>query len=186
MSDRPLSIHGDDVLRDQGDVLRDAALDRRMSYLKALEEIDAEIAEIQMEMGQKIAAARVRRGPIVEALSHLDALLRIEGWIRPEDDILQIPHSSSRSGKEPIDAAHDILDSEGKPIHYRELTKRLEDQGTYLSGKDPAATLLSRMSRDRRFRRGTERGTYGLASWRMRRGSGRGSRARRSSSRRGR
>ena len=94
-----------DAIEGRPEVLRGAALLRRKAYLQALDEIETEIAEIQEELDRKIPEAQMRRGPIVEVLSHLDAPVDVEGWLQPGDDILRAPHSPSGSGKTPKDAA---------------------------------------------------------------------------------
>jgi hypothetical protein len=48
--------------------------------------------------------------------------------------------------------------------HYRELYKIFVSKGIPISGKDPAANLLTHISRDDRFVR-VAPGTYGLKEW---------------------
>lgn len=61
---------------------------------------------------------------------------------------------------------YDYLSSQGnkKSIHYNELTQNLMSKGVLIPGKNPAANLLSHISRDERFVR-TGPGTYGLKEW---------------------
>ena len=153
---------------DQHEVLRKVLLDRRRDHIETLEKIDAEITQLQTELSRRIEDARIRRQPIDEALNHLEALLQIEGWSESEEGKVHYAQVPGGNGKIPIEAAYDLLSTVGKPLHYRELAQEISKSGVYLAGKDPAATLLSKMSRDARFRRAPERGNYGLASWRMR------------------
>lgn len=159
----------DGSVSDQPGPLRDVLLDRRRELLKTLSKIDADVSEIQAELSKRIDEGRVRRQPIEEALGHLTALLRIEGWVESGEGNVSHLQVHSGNGKTPAEAAHDLLSTLGKPLHYRLLALKLSESGVYLAGKDPAATLLSQMSRDERFKRSPERGVYGLASWRMRR-----------------
>lgn len=161
--------HNDGNPADQPDALKSMLLSRRTEIVQALGTIDAEISEVQKELSRRLDEARAKRQPLEDALGHLDAILRIEGWVATGQGNTHQPLLATGNGQAPTDAAIDLLTALGKPIHYRELAQRLSTSGTYLAGKDPAATLLSQMSRDERFRRASERGVYGLASWRMRR-----------------
>ena len=51
-----------------------------------------------------------------------------------------------------------------EPIHYRRLADLIIADGKLIPGQDPAANLISHLSRDTRFVR-VGRGTYGLAEW---------------------
>ncbi len=176
------SIHADASVSNQRDALKEMLLERRREHVEALESLDAEISEIQTELRRRIDDAQSRRQPIEEALTHLDALLQIEGWKDSEEGDVHQSQTPSGDGKASIEAAYDLLSTLGNPLHYRELALRLTHDGVYLAGKDPAATLLSKMSRDDRFRRAPERGVYGLASWRMRKRSSRKRKVKRSRS----
>lgn len=65
---------------------------------------------------------------------------------------------ASRS-KEIADAAQKVLEAEGGPLHYRELTNRLLHAGVSIGGSDPNAGLIGALVRDGRFYR-PKRGTY--------------------------
>ena len=162
--------------------LLEALVAKRGKLVHALDALDAEIAEAQQELSRRLGEARDRREPLEEALSHLDALLRIEGWVPPDQK--STPTSYSGNSVAPIQAAYDLLSKLGKPLHYRELAQKLTDNGVHVTGKDPAATLLSQMSRDARFRRAPERGVYGLVSWKMRRKATKKVKSRRKSAKR--
>ena len=184
MSDTgPSPYRGEDMSR-RHEVLREVLLNRHREHVETLDKIDAEISEIQTQLSRRVDDARNRRQTIEEALSHLDAFLQFEGWTEPGDKNARHPQVTAGNGKVPIEAAYELLSVLEKPIHYRELAQRLSESGVYLAGKDPAASLLSKMSRDDRFRRGPERGIYGLASWRMRKSPGRKRVSKRSKTRR--
>ena len=167
MTDTKPTLNEEQSVSDQPEVLRQVLLTRRRIHVEALERIDAEIDAIRTELNQRIDNARIQRKPIEDALGHLDALIRIEGWTDFKGDDVHHTQALGGNGKTPIEAAYDLLSTLGKPLHYRELALQLSDRGVYLAGKDTAATLLSKMSRDDRFRRAPQRGTYGLASWQM-------------------
>jgi hypothetical protein len=99
-----------------------------------------------------------------------------ESQLRNINDLLAIEDGSTSgppSAAEPVasrsqkflDAAYDVLDQSGQPIHYRSLAARLGEEGVHVPGQDPAANLLAHMSRDPRFGRAGARGMYGLSTW---------------------
>jgi hypothetical protein len=146
-----------------------ALLTKRTQLIDALQQIDKETREIQQKLGRRLEELRNRRRPLEEAMAHLEALLKIEGWVGIGDEGNSLaPQDPGQNSKLPLEAAHDLLSKSGKPIHYRELATKLLAYGVPISGQDPAATLLSKMNRDSRFKR-YGRGVYGLASWKIRR-----------------
>jgi len=146
----------------------EALLIKRKQLLQAIGRVDSEVKETQQELGQKLEELKSRRQPLEEALFHLEAFLKIEGWMRSGDEDNSLVAQVSASSKVPIEAARDVLEELGKPTHYRELATKVLASGIFISGQDPAATLLSKMSRDSRFKR-YGRGLYGLTSWNLRR-----------------
>jgi hypothetical protein len=66
------------------------------------------------------------------------------------------------------DAVLNLLEERRQPMHYKEIAAKLQEGNTYIPGKNPAATLLSRMNRDSRFKRTKKRGTYTLSTWQVR------------------
>jgi len=73
---------------------------------------------------------------------------------------------------EMLAAVENLLQAHGEPLHYREITQRLLDQGLWQTqGKTPAATVNSRLAvdikdngSDSRFQR-TKPGVYALRAW---------------------
>jgi hypothetical protein len=51
----------------------------------------------------------------------------------------------------------------GGPRHYREIAKQMDSDGFVLTGKDPAANMLSLIYKDPRIAKGPKEGFYGLA-----------------------
>lgn len=61
------------------------------------------------------------------------------------------------------EAAIEIFEKEGKPLHYKELTKMLLGECN-LSGKTPHESVRSKIGMDYRFKRVAE-GVYALSEW---------------------
>ena len=72
------------------------------------------------------------------------------------------PRRSTRDAPSFLDVAGEILADEGVPLHYEQLYQRIVSRDIRVSGANPAANLLTHMSRDSRFVR-VGRGTYGIA-----------------------
>jgi len=139
-------------------------------FVKALRErrqlLVAELEELRGELTDLTARIGVREGQ----LRNLDELLALEA-AGPESvsPITAAPVAPSASAQDRVGAPFlaataEILAAKAEPIHYRDLAGLLASKGVYVPGRDPAANLLSHMSRDSRFRR-FERGTYGLQHW---------------------
>jgi len=71
-----------------------------------------------------------------------------------------------------LDAAEMALAAEGEPLHYREITRRVLDQGLWQTeGKTPIATMSARLSTDVKHHSASTRfercgpGIYGLRVW---------------------
>jgi hypothetical protein len=113
------------------------------------------------------------RGQVAELAARISTR---ENQLRNLDDLLAIEAPSSGSDEKDVaatvvatghflDRAHAALAAAGQPLHYRVLTQRVVDAGGYVPGKDPAANLLTQMTRDPRFARANGRGVYALADW---------------------
>jgi hypothetical protein len=91
---------------------------------------------------------------------HIIRLLEIEGVALEDSKIADFINKSYS------DLAFDLLATMDKrePQHYREIYKAFVSKGIPISGKDPAANLLTHISRDERFVR-VAPGTYGLKEW---------------------
>lgn len=143
---------------------------KRAGLTQELKELDAAISRLQEEYSTRLGQLQARKRPLEDALYHVEALLRLEG---------QEVETSARTGggvampaavaaASVTDAVVSLLEELHRPMHYKDIAARLQAGGTYVPGRDPAATLLSRMSRDTRFKRIKKRGTYGLSTWRAR------------------
>ena len=92
-------------------------------------------------------------------LANVEALLEAEGWMDSKDRPQILGRYSSVA-----DNAYAILKEHGKPVYYKDLVLQMKECGVTIPGTDPAANLLTHMSRDERFDR-TARGTYALREW---------------------
>ena len=121
-----------------------------------LQEVTSEINELQEKVRGLYADISIRQEQAQSSLQ----LLQFEGHkVEGVDteDVGQLNLS---------DLVFVYLEDLGKekPVHYRELANELLSRGTVITGKDPAANLLSHINRDERFVR-TAPGTYGLEKW---------------------
>ncbi len=156
----------------QQDVRR-ALLWRRAELTRGLKGLDGVIHDLQVEYSRRLEELRAQKYPLEDALHHVDALLRYEGHhIRPlptAGDRCAPPVVPLRTSGSVTDMAVDLLEQRDEPMHFRDMAAVLQGEGVYIPGKDPAATLLSRMSRDSRFKRTKRRGVYALSIWPARR-----------------
>lgn len=149
-----------------------------------------ELEGLRSELGQLTTRLAIREGQ----LKNLDELLALEDERVNEQGhqatpmATPTPPSPAAANGNPgapfLAAVAEVLDVKGSPIHYKDIALILSTKGVYVPGRDPAANLLSHMSRDSRFRR-FDRGTYGLQHWNAAAvGSGGRTRARRRRTRR--
>ena len=132
----------------------------RSAYIDALqrrlEELNGAIGSEQVKARQLLEAIASKE----EQVTHITQLLAAEG--------VRVGDASSGEGRKKSvpEMAYEILADrpEQKAIHYRDLADLIMAEGEFIPGRNPAANLISHLSRDERFVR-TGRGTYGLASW---------------------
>lgn len=70
-----------------------------------------------------------------------------------------VSHSASL-----LEAVYYILKEAGKPLHYKEIYRRLRSQLVHIAGSASLSNLVVRLNRDARFIK-TDRGIYGLTEW---------------------
>ena len=120
---------------------------------------EAELAEIR---GRRAELERIERTS-TEKVAHLRALVDLEGsateGAEPDESR---PTAVTVSDMRVQDLAAEILGERG-PLHYQELWDEVARRGGVLLSGNPAAVLLTRISRDDRFRRSKPRGVYDLA-----------------------
>lgn len=126
------------------------------SIRELLDKAQAELISVEQQKAALERAERLGRAKI----QHLQALLDLEqAPDAPRESSETPPKEKSRI--EDIAAA--VLFDSG-PLHYRELYAECARRGYVLSGANPAAALLTRISRDSRFRRSRKRGHYRIAT----------------------
>jgi hypothetical protein len=120
----------------------------------------------------ELAEQRARCDALIKCLTeeagHLRALLSVYGEsTTPADHPLEVDRTASLA-----DRVVELLKSEARPMHYREIEAALRARGTYTgAGKDPANALLAQFFSDIRLYR-TARGTYALAEGQERKSVG--------------
>ena len=150
--------------------IKDTLLLRRESFIAALKELDTSISRVQEEYSTKLDQLQVKKKQLGEALHHIEALLRFEGHY--VNDSQYADNKSNEGGiavgTSVTDAAFLLLEEVHQPLHYKEIAAKLLDRSVFIPGKNPEATLLSRINRDSRFKRAKKRGVYALSAWRIR------------------
>ena len=121
-----------------------ALVAKRASVWSELEELRARFRTLGDEISLKEAQLR-----------NLDDLLAVES----HDATADVP--AAPAGRTFVEVAYEIISAADGGIHYQELLRELVERGVLVPGKDPAANLITHLSRDVRFVR-TGRGTYGL------------------------
>jgi hypothetical protein len=145
--------------------LKSALMTRRGVLQGEMNRIDVDVSRLQEEYSVKLGQLQTQRKQIEEVIQHVDALLKIEGGVYEP-----VTLASGRVGEPtvaPSDMALGILEEHGKPMHYKDIAAEIKKRGNILIGKDPAATLLTKLIRDDRFKR-VKRGTYALSTWKVR------------------
>lgn len=141
-------------------------MNRRETLIRDIEGLNNSIEKVRLEYTAHVEKLHNEKKTLEDALLHIEALLKFEGYCpnegRANSGIAKLQQSSI------TDAAYELLIDLHKPMHYREITLKLQEKGFSILGKDPAAILLSRMNRDKRFKRTEKRGVYALSTWRIR------------------
>jgi hypothetical protein len=138
------------------------------TLLEELRELDAMVSLMQKEYSAKLRQLETRRRPLEDALHHVEALLRFEGHCLGNGELADGRIDTVLTTETSItDAAFSLLEESHQPLHYKDIADTLADRGIYIPGKNPSATLLSRISRDGRFKRAVKRGFYALSTWRI-------------------
>jgi hypothetical protein len=132
----------------------------KQNYIEALNwrlaTIREELATLRQQIQEAFSEIEVKQ----KQASYLAELLSAEGVQLDDQDLVDLVQVQI------ADKAYQYLDQQdGKtPFHYKDLANNLMAQGVLISGKDPAANLLSHISRDDRFVR-VAPGTYALKKW---------------------
>lgn len=109
-------------------------------------ELDEQIHVLSREVGYINGLLEIHRGA--------------SNAVDPAPTQTPVPTRQPLSPAELADAVVELIQEEGKPLHYRKIAEILEDKGLYEPrGKDPANTLLARYYNDSRLYR-PQRGYY--------------------------
>lgn len=118
--------------------------------------IQDEISQLQINVKDSLEKVEEQQ----KAAEHIVRLLEIEGVDIGNSQIADFINKSYS------DLAYELLQNSDlkEPQHYRDIYNAFLSKGIPVSGKDPAANLLTHISRDERFVR-VAPGTYGLKEW---------------------
>ena len=149
--------------------VKEVLLWKKVDLLKNLREIDTIISEAQQNYSLRMEQLQDQKKPLEYALYHVEALLRFEGDYT--NNGLNITYNSATPATiartSITDAAFNLLEELHQPMHYKDIAAKLQKRNIYIPGKNPAATLLSRISRDDRLKRTQTRGVYALSTWQV-------------------
>jgi hypothetical protein len=134
-----------------------------------LQQLEARARQMESELATNHERLRDLQNDIRASQSALDALTQVIAYERGGrgDEAgggsrvlhLQVQREEPLTQSRVIaDAAYAVLEAEG-PLHYRELTRRILDQGVAVGGSDPNAGVIGALVRDGRFYR-PRRGVY--------------------------
>lgn len=147
--------------------LREALLDKLVDLTGEMKGLDADISALQKDYYSRLEQLQAQKRPLEDALHHVQALLRFEGrYAKSVPNIVEGAALARVAGASVTDVAFDLLNELRQPMHYKDIAAKLQETNTYVPGKDPAATLLTRITRDNRFKRTRKRGVYILSTWR--------------------
>ena len=135
------------------------------------DKLQREIKQLRTEIAEREIAYRAKE----KRLGHIRALLDSE----PQKPVLQSGNAGTPNGRSTptaqlLDMAEQVLrERRREPMHYRDLADELILRGAVIGGKDPANSLVSRMTSDekrraeseKRFIRPTSKGFYALREY---------------------
>lgn len=160
------ALKREDLFEQPKEKLTSVLLEEYHSLISNLKEMDTNMSNLEQEHSQKIEQLKIKKKFLEDAIQHIRALLHFEGY--------QVEESAEGSAifafeALPIaDSVFSLLEELHKPLHYKEITSMIQERNINIPGKNPAATLLSRINRDKRFKRCKNRGVYALSTWRIR------------------
>lgn len=136
-----------------------------MNDLDRLLREEKEDAEKKLELLiEEITQKQEEREKLESRLTHIRGLL---GPGQQHDSLSfstdQLLVTSPGERLSVTDLAEAVLNERNKePMHYRNLAAEIQKHGGVLAGKDPANTLVARLSKDDRFIRPFQKGCYAL------------------------
>lgn len=132
------------------------------------DKLQRDMEQLRQEIVEREASLRAKE----TRLEHILALLDDEPK-KPAQQLRKAKESPGRStpSAQLLDMAVEVLRGQkSEPMHYRDLADELMRRGAVIRGKDPAASLVARMTQDdnrraeseRRFVRPVSKGFYAL------------------------
>ena len=122
------------------------------NYLQRLGEIALERASLlkQMDLSHRRLSELDKE---YAALKNILSASRTDGrWVSQSTPLLE--------------GVYYILKEARKPLHYKEIYGRLQNELFYIGGVAALSNLVVRLNRDQRFTK-VKRGVYGLSEWRL-------------------
>ena len=147
--------------------VKDVLVDKYEKLNKELQNICITIGKLNEEYSIKSAELTNQKESIEEAISHIKAILKYDGYKVDVGNKNGVNPFVQAQGESINDASFKLLEELHRPLNYKEIAGKLTKNNIYIPGKNPAATLLSRLSRDKRFKRTKQRGVYALSTWRI-------------------
>jgi hypothetical protein len=125
--------------------------------------VDEERAYLQAEYTRRESQLRDRVERLEKELMHVHQILELRDGARPVTPKRVSTVRAKERGIE--DAVYGLLASERRGLHYSEILSGLSNAGIPVPGRNPGASLVSRLIRDGRFSRPEKRGVYALREW---------------------
>jgi len=134
-----------------------------------------ELASEQVSLRKQFEPLRNRLSQVEDKVRRLEDLIRVEEGEPEGSRKISDAWAQMKAGegviaieRKPPDVAYDILIQAAKPLHYRELLQKIEEQGIHIGGRDPGSTLIAYLGRDKRFAKvkvDNKRGYWQLSEW---------------------
>lgn len=145
---------------------------RRQFFKSYLERVDAELEaklkefhQIEEEI-QNLQRQQTTLTSILEIPSHTRKNTPRKNFPKASNPTLPIPASSIlRDTFQTVEVVDQILKEHDHPMHYRVIYSAMTQKKLYITGKDPANSMLTRIRNRGQVVRSTERGIYMLQEW---------------------
>jgi hypothetical protein len=126
-------------------------------YASMLQERLIHVSERSMVIRSELDKLKAELESLDEERSHLEALIALAQQSNADRKVVRLPMVMADA-----ESVVGLLREVGRPLHYREIAKMIQDRGVALpGGADPANALLAKYFDDPRLYR-PSRGTYAL------------------------
>lgn len=136
---------------------------RRNELKQAIELGQQELAHLRSEFKRHESEMSDRLELLEKESQYVEGLLVLRDGSGME--LVQGGDGEGQPARSVQDIVHAMLQREGEGLHYSEIVKRLAASGILLGGANAGATLISRLTGDKRFARPKARGVYALREW---------------------